>query len=187
MGVSAKPRPHAATHSREIELASDDLIITKTDPKGAITYANRTFMRIAGYSEYELLGHPHNIIRHPDMPRGVYRLLWKTIATGQEFFGVVKNYTAEGHYYWVLANITPDYDSQGVLKGYYSVRRKATKEAIQLMSTLYATMRQVETQSGKQAGPDASIAWLQAEITRRGYSNHEKFVIDINQGVLYRP
>lgn len=187
MGASAKLQPRVAAQSREIELAHDDLIITKTDPKGMITYANRTFMRIAGYGESALLGQPHNIIRHPDMPRGVYRLLWKTIATGQEFFGVVKNYTAEGHYYWVLANITPDYDSQSGLKGYYSVRRKATKEAIQLMSTLYATMRQVETQSGQQSGPDTAVAWLQEEITRRGYSHYEKFVLDINQGALYRP
>lgn len=187
MGVSAKQQPRVAAHSREIELAHDDLIITKTDPKGAITYANRTFMRIAGYSESDLLGQPHNIIRHPDMPRGVYRLMWKTIATGQEFFGVVKNYTAEGNYYWVLANITPDYDNQGALKGYYSVRRKATKEAIQLVSTLYAEMRQVEAQSGKQSGPDAAVAWLQAEITRRGYSHYEKFVLDINLSALYRP
>ena len=82
--------PAAGPASKEIRLAPHELIITKTDPTGHITYANRVFMRIAGYAEHELLGKPHNLIRHPDMPRGAYRLMWKTLQQGHEFFAVVK-------------------------------------------------------------------------------------------------
>lgn len=169
------------TASREVTLQPDELIITKTDPKGHISYANRVFMRISRYAEPQLLGQPHNIIRHPDMPRGVYRLLWKTLQAGQEFFGIIKNYTADGDYYWVMANITPDYDRHGQLMGYYSVRRCATRKAIDTMTELYRRMREIEASSGKAAAPDASVAWLLEEVKRRQYSSFENMVLELNK------
>jgi len=153
---------------REIQLDANELIVSKTDPTGKITYANRVFMRLAGYAEHELLGKPHNLIRHPDMPRGVFRLMWKTLQTGEEFFGVVKNSTSNGDYYWVLANITPDYDYRGTLQGYYSVRRRPSRAAIGMVSDIYAQMRRVEAASGKAEAPDASIAWLVNTLAGQG-------------------
>lgn len=93
----------------EVRLAYDELIISKTDLSGRITYANKVFMRISDFSEEDLLGQPHNMIRHPDMPRGVFWGLWNTLKQGREFFGLVKNMTAHGDYYWVLANVRPDF------------------------------------------------------------------------------
>ena len=110
----------SAASEKEVILPADDLIITKTDGRGQITYANRTFMRITGFDEISVLGKPHNIIRHPDMPRGVFRLMWKTLASQREFFGFVKNYTVDGGFYWVFANVTPDMGADGKLKGYFS-------------------------------------------------------------------
>jgi len=94
----------------EIFFEEDDIIVSKTDLKGRITYANQTFCRIAGYSEAELLGQPHSIIRHPDMPRAVFKLLWDTLVEGREIFAYVKNMAKNGIYYWVFAHVTPSYD-----------------------------------------------------------------------------
>ncbi len=90
--------------AQEVRLQENDLIVSKTDMKGHITYVNRTFMRISNYAEHEVMGKQHNVVRHPDVPRGVYRLMWDTLKAGNEFFGVLKNLTADGHFYWVLAN-----------------------------------------------------------------------------------
>ena len=170
-------------NSHEVKLQPHELIVTKTDPSGHITYANRVFMRIAEYAEYQLLGQPHNIIRHPDMPRGVFRLMWKTLQGGNEFFGLVKNFTASGNYYWVFANITPDYDAQKQLVGYYSVRRPPLRAAVETVIPLYRTMCDIESQAGKSAGPDASVAWLEEQMAQRQIS-YEQFVLQLNGDAL---
>ena len=92
---------------REIPVADDDLIVSKTDATGRLTYVNRTFMRISNFPEHALLGQQHNIVRHPDMPRGVYRLMWETLKAEREFFGVIKNMTADGDFYWFFLPTSP--------------------------------------------------------------------------------
>jgi len=164
---------------REVFLGAEEMIITKTDPTGHITYANRVFMHLVGYAEHELLGQPHNIIRHPDMPRGAFRLMWKTLQAGQEFFAVVKNFTAKGDFYWVFANITPDYGADRKLQGYYSVRRQADKKAIAIVTPVYEQMRRIEAQESKANAPDASMNWLVAELARQG-TTYERFILEIN-------
>lgn len=166
------------SQSREVQLKEDELIVTKTDSTGHITYANRVFMQLAEYPESELLGKPHNLIRHPDMPRGVYRLMWKTLQAGREFFGVVKNYTASGNYYWVLANVTPDYDSKNKLEGYFSVRRPPGRRAVETVIPIYARMCQLESTLNKASAPDASMEWLLAELDKQGHS-YESFVLSL--------
>ncbi len=163
---------------REVQLAGDEFIVSKTDTTGRITYANRTFMRLAGYSERELLNAQHNIVRHPDMPRGTFRLLWQTLAQGEEFFAYVKNLCADGSYYWVFANITPDYDSQGELKGYYSVRRKPSRAAIEAITKIYQGMLGVEQRAGSANGPDASLRYLQETLDGLN-TTYEQFVLSL--------
>lgn len=162
----------------QVLLEDDEFIVSKTDLKGRITYCNRTFMRIAGYSERELLNSQHNIVRHPDMPRGVFRFLWDTIAQGKEFFGYVKNLTSDGSYYWVFANVTPDYDRDGKLSGYYSVRRKPTASAIATIEPLYREMLAIEQQAGSKEGPDRSIAYLQEKLADLNIG-YEEFVLSL--------
>lgn len=169
-------KPGIIPTQQEVRFENHELIVSKTDTTGRLTYANRVFMRVANFSEDALLGKPHNVIRHPDMPRGAFRLLWKTLAQGREWFGFVKNMTADGGYYWVFANVTPD-RVQGRVIGYYSVRRQAPKGAIAEIEPIYRQMCVVEAQAGKKDAPDASIDWLGQQLAARGVS-YEQFVLD---------
>ena len=108
----------------ERTMRENDFIVSKTDLKGRITYCNRIFIEFAGYAEHELLGAPHNLIRHPDMPRGVFQFLWDSLHAERECFAYVKNMSKDGGFYWVLANVTPSYGEDGRVEGYFSVRRK---------------------------------------------------------------
>lgn len=161
---------------REVRFDAHEIIVSKTDVKGILTYANRVFMRVSNFSERQLLGKQHNVIRHPDMPRGAFRLLWKTLGEGREWFGFVKNITADGAYYWVFANVTPDH-SDGRLIGYYSVRRQAPTGAIREIEPLYREMCAIEARAGAKDAPDASIAWLSSQLATQGTS-YEAFVLD---------
>jgi PAS domain S-box-containing protein len=100
----------------------DEIIVSKTDLKGRLTYTNRIFMDIAGYEEKELLGEPHSMIRHPDMPRCVFKLLWDTLKAKKEIFAYVINMCKNVDHYWVLAHVTPSYDGAGHINGYHSNR-----------------------------------------------------------------
>lgn len=160
----------------ERALGDEDFIVTKTDPKGRILYANRIFIAIARYSESELLGSQHNIIRHPDMPRAVFKLLWETIAAGQEFVGYVKNMAKDGNHYWVLATVTPDKDASGNIIGYTSVRRKPRAEAIRTVAQLYAAMLAAEQSAGTRDAITAGQAVLHSAMNGKSY---EQFVLAI--------
>lgn len=100
-----------------------EIIVSKTDRKGRLTYTNQTFCRLAGYTEAELLGQPHSIVRHPDMPRAIFKLLWDAITGGREVFAYVKNLAKDGSFYWVFAHVTPSYDSGRNVIGFHSSRR----------------------------------------------------------------
>ncbi len=110
-------------HQHAKEIFFDDLIVSKTNLTGHITYANDVFCKIAGYSEAELLGQPHSIIRHPDMPRAVFKYLWDTLLEGREVFAYVKNLAKNGDFYWVFAHVTPSLDVNREIVGLHSNRR----------------------------------------------------------------
>ncbi|PAF53305.1 histidine kinase [Helicobacter sp. 13S00482-2] len=137
---------------KELILAPGTLITSKTDLKGKITYCNKDFLHYALYEEQELLNKPHNIIRHPDMPKAVFKLLWDYIQNGKEIFAFVKNKNKYGDFYWVFANITPSYDSENKIIGYYSVRRKPNQKAIEQISGIYKQMLEAEKLGGMSAG-----------------------------------
>jgi PAS domain S-box-containing protein len=129
----------------EVTFDSDEIIVSKTDLKGRITYANRVFARVAGYSQLELLGEPHSIIRHPDMPRAVFKLLWDRLGVEQEVFAYVKNMTKRGDFYWVFAHVTPSYDDKGKVTGYHSSRRVPDRRIVETAITpLYADLLKIE-------------------------------------------
>ena len=161
--------------TREIVMQENDFIVSKTDLKGRITYANRVFMRIAGYAERELLNVQHNIIRHPDMPRGVFRLLWNVIENGQECFAYVKNMAKNGDFYWVFANVTMDYDANGKPIGYFSVRRKPSRAGIDAITPVYQEMLRIEQRAGARDAPDTSLNWLVDVLKSKG-TTYEEFI-----------
>ncbi|HEY3400588.1 MAG TPA: PAS domain-containing protein [Geothrix sp.] len=171
------PRPEPTQQERV--LGEDDFIVSKTDLKGIITYGNRIFIDISGYSESELLGSPHNILRHPDMPRAVFKLLWDTLQAKREINAYVKNLAKDGSFYWVFANITPSFDTRGDVAGYYSVRRKPRAEAIQTANGLYRAMLDAERKAGDgQAGMAASMAILNRLLEEKGM-DYDEFVLGL--------
>ena len=167
-----------APTSHEKLMREDDFIVSKTDLKGRITYGNRIFIEFSGYSEDELLGAQHNIIRHPDMPRGVFKFLWDTLAQGKECFAYVKNLAKDGSFYWVFANVTPSYDEQGRVEGYLSVRRKPKREAVELLAGVYRMMLEAEQKAGARDAMDASLGLLTGILAEKGVS-YEEFVLSL--------
>lgn len=139
---------------KEKVMRDEDFIVSKTDPTGRITYGNRIFIEFSGYDEAELIGTQHNIIRHPDMPRAVFKLLWDYIQAKRECNAYVKNMAKDGSFYWVFANVTPDLDAQGNIIGYFSVRRKPKASGVAAVTPLYRAMREAE----RRAGPRDAIA-----------------------------
>ncbi len=158
---------------KEIVMRDDQFIVSKTDTKGRITYVNRVFIEISGFVEPELIGYQHNVIRHPDMPRGVFKLLWSSIQEGKEIFAYVKNLCRDGSYYWVLANVTPSLDVNGNIIGYYSVRRKPNPRALSIVSDLYRRMLAAERQAGARDATAASLDLLQQVLNEKGMSYEE--------------
>ena len=159
--------------NNEIKMNENDFIVSKTNGKGIITYCNEIFMQMAAYTEDELLGKNHNIIRHPHMPKIAFKIAWKLIENGEEFFGFVKNMCKDGSFYWVFANITPDYDGNGNIIGYTSVRRKPNEEALNTIIPLYQELCSLE-QSG---GMDASQKYLDELLKQKDCSYNELIIL----------
>lgn len=164
--------------NHERVLKEGDFVVSKTDTKGRITYCNEIFLELSGYQEEELLGAQHNIIRHPDMPRGVFYFLWETIKQGNECFAYVKNMAKDGSYYWVFANVTPDFDERGQINGYFSVRRRPKKEAVALMTDIYAAMLAEEKRVGAKDAIDASLGLLTSKLNELNTS-YEEFILSL--------
>ena len=148
MSPSIKPT------NREVFFPDSELIVSKTDLKGRLTYVNRLFCSIAGYTEAQVVGQPHSIVRHPDMPRSVFKLLWDTIEDRREIFAYVKNMAANGDHYWVFAHVTPSFDANGQMTGYHSNRRVPDRGMLEsAIIPLYAEVLKVERShvNGKEA------------------------------------
>jgi PAS domain S-box-containing protein len=183
------PRPIATSATRRSEVRArrqpsgvertfgdEEIIVSKTDPKGFITYANDVFMRVSGYDEADLMGKPHNVIRHPDMPRCVFKLLWDTIAGGDEIFAYVLNMASDGAHYWVLAHVTPSFGNQGEIVAYHSNRRSPDRAAVDRISEIYrALLAEERRHSHPPEAMAASTALLHSVLEDRGQT-YDEFV-----------
>jgi PAS domain S-box-containing protein len=158
----------------------DQLIVSKTDLKGRITYANRTFLEIAGYTEEEVLNAPHSIVRHPDMPRCVFKLLWDTVGAGKEIFAYVINLAKNGDHYWVLAHVTPSYNEAGTLDGYHSNRRVPNKKIMQekIIPTYKALLAEENRHSNSKQGMAAAHDMLVKTLQEKGVG-YDEFVFSL--------
>ena len=135
-------RTNLPVTDKEVVLRQDSLIVSKTDLKGRITYINHDFVEISGFSEAELIGEPHNLVRHPDMPAEAFEDFWRDIKAGRPWTGMVKNRCKNGDFYWVLATATPTRDANGNVDGYMSVRRKPSAEQVQAADQAYRLFRE---------------------------------------------
>jgi PAS domain S-box-containing protein len=164
---------------KERILADNEFIVSKTDLKGFITYSNEVFQRMAGYSEMELMGKPHNLIRHPDMPHCVFKLLWDTLKSGKEIFAYVINRSRNGDHYWVLAHVTPDYDSSGQIIGYNSFRRSIDRKVLETIIPLYAMLREEEVSHGDlRSGMQAALTKVTKILAEKGMT-YDQFVFSL--------
>jgi PAS domain S-box-containing protein len=156
-------RPKVTPIQKEFFLKDEDFIVSKTDLKSKILYGNEIFIKMSGYEEKELLGQPHNILRHPDMPRCAFKILYDHIQNGKEWFGFVKNLRKDGGFYWVFANISPTYDTNGNHIGYYSVRRKPIDGFKRLIEPLYQSLLSIEMNKGMEASLEAVENFLKSK------------------------
>ncbi|MEJ2121033.1 MAG: PAS domain-containing protein [Alphaproteobacteria bacterium] len=157
----------------------DDIIVSKTDAQGRITYANDVFLDVALYTEAEVLGQPHSMVRHPDMPRCVFKLLWDTIQARKEIFAYVKNMAKNGDFYWVFAHVTPSYDASGNVVGFHSNRRLPRPDAIAKVEPVYRQLLDEENRhSHRKAGMAAAGAMLGQMLADAGVE-YDEFVFSL--------
>lgn len=159
---------------REIFFDEKAFIISKTCTKGKITYGNELFFEMSGYAPSEIMGAPHNILRHGDMPSSVFKLLWDTIKRKEEIFAAVVNKTKQDDFYWVMAHVTPSFDDHGEIIGYHSVRRKPSTKMLDIIKPIYKTVLEAERMGGTNAGEKKLMEILQS--TGKSY---EEFILSI--------
>jgi PAS domain S-box-containing protein len=164
---------------RESFFDADEFIVSKTDIKGRITYANDVFLRMAKLTEKEAIGAPHSVIRHPDMPRSIFKFLWDQILSGKELFAYVVNLAANGDHYWVFAHVTPSRDESGNIIGFHSNRRKPDPAQVAKIQPLYRELLAIESQhSDRKEGLARATAKLAATIQSTGMS-YDEFIFTV--------
>ena len=173
-----------AKHCTGVErtFSANQIIVSKTDCGGRITYANDVFLSLSGYTEGELLGRPHNLIRHPEMPRVVFKMLWERIGAGNEAFAYVINRSKNGDHYWVFAHVTPNFDANHQIVGYHSSRRVPRPGIMDHIRPFYAKLHQVEQETGHNAEAMAKSGAMIEELYRSvGASSYDEFIITFGQ------
>lgn len=170
------------TTGSERFFGDDEIIVSKTDLKGQLTYANRIFLDIADYSEKEVLGQQHSIIRHPDMPRCIFKLLWDTIQDGTEIFAYVINRCKNGDHYWVYAHVTPSKDSEGKTIGYHSNRRVPDRRILdEAIIPFYEDLKKIEQQhQNRKQGLEKSQSKVTAFLAERSMA-YDEFIMTVGQ------
>ncbi|MFL1707005.1 PAS domain-containing protein [Campylobacter sp. MOP7] len=167
---------NSVTNSKERQVSSDAFLVSKTDTKGKITYCNMPFAEIVGAKSSELIGKPHNIVRHPDMPRVIFKFLWEYIKNKKEIFAYVKNRSFDGSFYWVFANVTASIDERGNIIGFYSVRRKPNPKALEIIIPLYKDLLNAE----KSGGMDASLKLFE-RILKEKNTTYDEFMNNLQR------
>ncbi len=156
----------------EIVLDPKRYIVSETDEKGKITYCNDYFIEISGYNKDELIGKPHSMIRHPDMPKVVFKLLWETITQGKNINAVVKNLAKDGRYYWIFTEFESRRDTDtGEIIGYHAARKSISKHVIEVISELYARLVEIEKNEGVEASEKYLISFLKEKGDDINFSN----------------
>jgi len=160
-----KRKPQLAKPSvidEEIKVDNNKMLLSITDTKGVITYCNQDFVETCGYEEWELAGSPHNIIRHPDMPRFIFKFMWNRIENKHNIIAIVKNLAKDGRYYWVMTDFVIKEDEQGNITGYKAYRRPAPRKAIEAVIPLYKKLLNIEKAKGMDASQDYLIGYLES-------------------------
>ena len=169
-----KPTPTDVEH----EVTSVDMIVSKADEAGNITYTNPIFMKISGYTQGELLDQPHSILRHPDMPKVIFKYLWDNLKAGKDVNAFVKNLCKDGGFYWVCAQVRVANNPDGSFRNYVSTRKQMSEGARKVIEPLYAKLLEIEKSDGVEASEKALMDWL----AENGQSpeTFNKYMCDLN-------
>ncbi|SHL17382.1 PAS domain-containing protein [Flavobacterium chilense] len=161
---------------KEVTWDKTQVIMSKTNAFGIIEYANEVFVDVCGYEDYELMGQPHNIIRHPDMPKVIFKVLWENLKNGKNFHAIVKNLAKSGRYYWVITDFEIARDEHGVIVNYFGRRQAVPQEVIAMhIEPLYKKLLQIEAASGVEFSEKYLIGFL--EEKKRTYVEYIKELI----------
>jgi len=174
--------PHPKPKNNQIKLDPKRYIVSKTDKHGIIEYGNDYFVEISGYTEPELLGKPHSIIRHPDMPKVVFKMMWDRINKAQNIMAVVKNLAKDGSYYWVVTEFQPKVDPiSNEIISHTAFRKAAPQKAIETMEPIYQKLLEIE----KEGGMEASEKYLRGFLEEKGVT-YDEFINDLvgNKGLF---
>jgi PAS domain S-box-containing protein len=159
---------------KEIKLSPNRYIVSKTDTTGKIVYGNDYFTEISGYKESELIGQPHNILRHPDMPKAIFYLMWEYLKNGRNIMAVVKNLAKNGNHYWVTTDFDIKRDRSGNVRHYIAFRQAAPKHVVKEIEAFYQRLLEIE----KEHGMEASIEYLNGFLEERNM-NYDQFIEDL--------
>ena len=159
----------------ERTFGDDEIIVSKTDLKGHLTYTNDVFLRLYGGTAKEVLGKPHNVVRNPNMPRSIFKLFWETLGQGNEIFAYVVNRSKNGDHYWVLAHATPSRDASGKIIGYHSNRRTPNRKVIDtVIVPLYKQLLEIEARHpDRKEGMNAAYDTLMDILKDKGVAYDE--------------
>jgi PAS domain S-box-containing protein len=149
--------------NREVEWNKTKVLMSKTDLKGNIMYANEAFIDVCGYDEFEIINKPHSILRHPDMPKVIFKMMWETISRGESFHVILKNMAKTGRYYWVTNDLKVTKDNYGIAS--FTGQQQAVNTEIidKIIEPLYKKLFQIENSSGIQASENYLIGFLEQE------------------------
>ena len=165
----------------EVPVDSKKEILSETDATGKTTYANAYFVELSGYPEEELMGKPHNIVRHPDMPKTVFKLLWDNLKAGKEYKAIVKNRRKDGKYYWVYSEYKPLYNETKQIRGYRSHRWPVPKKTLEDVESLYQKLVNLEESKSQK---DAEM-FLELKLHNDGYQDYSAFIEAIYEQKLH--
>ncbi len=155
--------------NKEVAFSKKKFLVTKTDSRGKITFVNKNFCDVSGYTAAELIGEKQTLLSHPSMPKAIFYMIWKSLNSGVEISAVIKNLAKSGKYYWLITDFSVDRDSKGNIKTFSSFNRIAPSHVSEVMEDLYAEMILLE----KRGGIETSLFYLEEFLAKRGMSYNE--------------
>jgi len=160
---------------REIFLSKNEMTISRTDIDGNILYYNHTFVKISGYKKSELLYAPHSILRHPDMPKAIFYIIWQTLLSGRSTHAIIKNFTKDGNYYWLLIEFIVQKDNQNSIVSFLSHGKQAPQYAVDIIEPIYKDLLEIE----KKHNMEKSIKYLSSFLNKNNYATYNDYICKI--------